>query len=258
MIDSSYADRKPNENELKLLPPYCAARFGESPNSAAAQSWREAFGWDYNHVHHYCMGLNLINRSYAQFRMEDKRGTLGAAVNEIDYTISHTSPGFVLRPELHLNRGVALSLMKEEGQAIVELQKAIQLDPSLAKAYVLLADQYVGLKTPGKALEAVTEGLRHAPGNKALQRRYDELGGKRPYPEPYAKTEPPSPSGPTESATQASPPEARPPEQAGLNAPSTAQPAMADRNAKDATPKSVIPPTPDGAGKGQWCRFCPD
>ncbi len=240
-VPPAMAAWQPSPAEMAALPPYCGARFNEG--SEAFKTWRSSMGGDFIHIHHYCAGLNFLNRSYGMASAKDRQGTLGGAVREFDYVLTHASPDFSLRAEILMNRGVALSLLKRQGEAITNLTQAIEKSPDLPRAYMTLADIYDAQKQRAKALETVTEGLRHSPGTRSLQRRYTELGGKLPYPEPIkpAPAETPQaaavPAAPAQAAEQSAAP--KPPAEAA-----PAQPA-------EAAPKI-------GSPKNPYCRFCPD
>jgi hypothetical protein len=60
------------------------------------------------------------------------------------------------------------------------------IEKPLKPDFTMGADLHVTTNSPARALETVTEGLCHVPDSKALQRRYLELGGKKPFPEPIA------------------------------------------------------------------------
>lgn len=239
---------QPSPAEMAALPPYCAARFNEG--SEPFKTWRANMGGDFIHIHHYCAGLNFLNRSYGMASAKDRQGTLGGAVREFDYVLSHASPDFYLRAEILMNRGVALSQLKRPGEAIANLTQAIEKSPDLPRAYMTLADIYDAQKQRAKALETVTEGLRHSPGTRSLQRRYTELGGKLPYPEPIK----PAPAEPPQAAVQPETP-AQPVE------PPTAtnQPATAAAQPAEATPAQPAEAAPKiGSPTNPYCRFCPD
>jgi tetratricopeptide (TPR) repeat protein len=234
------AEWKPSQADMGALPPYCAARFDEK--SDAFKRWRASMGGDFIHVHHYCAGINFVNRARGIASAKDRQGTLGAALTNFDYMLSHTQPDFYLRPEILMNRGIALSLMNKPGEAVGDLLKAIEADPKLPRVYVTLADMYDKQKNRGKALEVVTQGLRHNPDTRSLQRRYTELGGKLPYPAPL------EPASPEVSAAK--------PEDIPAVAPAQAvvEPAPA---ATVASPEPLVQPT-IGSPKNPYCRFCPD
>lgn len=237
------AEWKPSPAEMATLPSYCAARFDEK--SAAFKSWRDSMGSDFMHVHHYCAGLNFVNRARGMGSSnKDRRGTLEAALRNFDYMLAHTQPDFSLRPEILMNRGIALSMMNRTGEAVGDLLKAIEANPKQARAYMTLADMYDKQKNRSKALEIVTEGLRHNPDTKSLERRYTELGGKLPYPAPIE---------PAPVAVEADKPDA-----VSASASDSISPG---EPAADATPSPAeTPETPPkiGSPTNPYCRFCPD
>jgi len=100
------------------------------------------------------------------------------------------------------------------------------------------------LKQDKKALETISEGLRHLPDSKGLQRRYKALGGKLPYPAPIGK--------PLEKVLPQS-------------SEKIEQPSGKHELTKMG---SVVPPppvpmplpeisTPEDTKRNPWCRFCP-
>ena len=237
------AEWKPSPAEMAMLPPYCAARFDE--RSEAFKSWKSSMGSDFIHVHHYCAGLNFVNRARGMTSSnKDRQGTLEAALRNFDYMLAHTHPDFSLRPEILMNRGIALSMMNRTGEAVGNLLQSIEADPNQPRAYLTLADMYDKQRNRAKALETVTEGLRHNPDTKSLQRRYTELGGKLPYP---------APSGPAPVPAQASKPNEAPASGTGPTPPAEAAAGVpaAPAAEPEAAPKIGSPTNP-------YCRFCPD
>ena len=174
----------PTKEEIAVLPPYCAVRLTEG--SPGYEQWVERLGRDFDHTHHYCYGLNFLNRYNHAKSPQDKRHYLNEAEGNFGYMVSHARSDYVLMPDVYINRAKVYRLRNEIGKAVADLSTAIQLRPNSSRAYAALADTYADMKQPQKALEVITEGLRHDPNSKSLQRRYGELGGKMPYPEPYA------------------------------------------------------------------------
>lgn len=235
----------PTESEIRLLPPYCAAKF--AGKGAAYENWKSALGPGFMDVHHYCTGLNFLGRYYRSRTPEDKNYNLKKAISDFNYMIGANKPGFSLLWEIYMNRGLAHSLGKQYGSAIADLKKAESLNPKSSRVYQLLADIYVSMAAKDKALEEVTEGLRQVPDSRPLKHRYDELGGKKPYPEPYARVEEkaeekvaPTPDSESEqeSTSAAQPSEIQPTEEVRPVPQSNAAP---DKNQKS----------------NPWCRFCP-
>lgn len=234
----------PNKMELATLPAYCTAKFNEETNPGPAKMWRDSMGSGFIHIHHYCAGLNFVNRARGMGSSnKDRQGTLEAALRNFDYMLTNAPADFSLRPEILMNRGIALSMMKRTGEAVGDLMKAIEADPKEPRAYMTLADLYSQQKNRTKALETVTEGLRHNPDTKSLQRRYTELGGKLPYPAPVEPV-PVAVQADTDAASTAEP-GSKPPVESSDSAP----PPPAETPA--APPKIGSPTNP-------YCRFCPD
>jgi tetratricopeptide (TPR) repeat protein len=235
------------DQELSVLPPYCAARLRHTPGEY--EHWNNALGPDFLHTHHYCDALASINRYYAARSAQDKAFNLTNALGGLNYMVSHASQSYSLMPEIYLNRGVVLTLMKKDGDALKDLLKALELDPKLIRGYAMASDFYTKIKRRDEALKVVTEGLRNNPGNARLQRLYQELGGKLPYPEPIAP-EPekslqplPTPAAPAPATLQAPALDDKPPAQAEPSTPADAGPPA---KAKIGTPSNP------------WCRFCPE
>lgn len=241
-LSGALASWAPTPAELRTLPPYCAARFDQG--SVAFKDWQSRMGPDFIHIHHYCVGLKLLNA--ARSSISNKRNEiLGASVREFDYVLTHAAPDFYMRPEILTNRGVALSIMTRDGEAIGNLLEAIRLDPKQPRAYMTLTDLYDKVKDRAKALETVSEGLRHNPDTKSLQRRYTELGGKLPFPEPIqAAGQKAVPQTEAPTSTQAAVPEVAP------DAPAKA--------ADSASPPTAIEAPKIGSPTNPYCRFCPD
>lgn len=205
--------------------------------SGRDQSERE----NWMHMHHFCDCIRFTNRAYSSLgNWNDMRYNLQVAVGGCDYVFQHAKPGFYMLPEVHLQKGKALKLYRQEGKALIEFMDAIRGNPRLAPAYMELADIQVRSKKPQEALKTVTEGLRHIPDSKPLKRRFTELGGKLPYPTPVVAAPPPAtPAAETAAPTPTSPAE------------TTAPPP------DTATLAPIIEPK-IGSPKNPYCRFCPD
>lgn len=243
VIDSAAVEPwTPTVSEMSSLPPYCKARFNE--RSPEYKLWESILGPDFGHTHHYCAGINFINRYYRARSAQDKRFNLNNARTNLQYMIDHADPGYSLMPDVYLNLGIVYSLSNQAAQAITHFTKAIELNPRQPRAYTALADYYAKTGQTAKALETVAEGLRHNPDTRSLQRRYTELGGKLPYPTPI---EPPQQAAQKEEAPPPEAPEA-------VAAPSVRAPDLRDTPAPaEATPVPAI-----GSPKNPYCRFCPD
>jgi len=176
----------PTEAEMVYMPDYCKAK-SAGPNSPEYQAWAARVGSKYERIwgglHHYCAGVNNMNR-YLRLVNDPKRGYyLSRAVGEMNYTLTKSFPDdFLLAGDMYLNRGLAYQLMHKDGEAAADFDKAITIDPTKVQGYLGLADIYSKGNNKIKALEIVSSGLKSVPSSKALQRRYLSLGGKEPFP----------------------------------------------------------------------------
>lgn len=172
------------QDEFAMLPPYCAARM-KGIKSPEYKLWAARLGRDFEHTHHYCNGLRFLNRYYASNVARDRKFYLKEAEGNLSYMVANANPHYVLMPDVYLKRATVYTLRKEYSSAMVDLIAAIELNPKAYRASDMLARLYLNIKLPQKALEVISEALRHNPNSTLLQKHYLELGGKLPYPKPY-------------------------------------------------------------------------
>lgn len=229
--------------------PALASSFVATPAEQAmcqARVYSRLGGRDENtaHMHHYCDGLRFLDRAYAT--MGDKKEfnhNVNRSVGGFNYVLSHTQESYSMRGEVHVGKARALKLMGKRAEAVAEFFKALRYKPDSPDVYQALADHYQETGNKQKALEMVTEGLERVPNSKGLKRRYTELGGKLPYPEPTQKT-------PIETA--------QPQPEGGESPPKVEAKAVegTTSNAPSAVTEVAAPKI--GSPKNPYCRFCPD
>lgn len=240
-IDLSF---RPNATEMVRMPPYCQARFNAPPASSQWKSWQNQIGANFIDIHHYCAALNFVNRYWGARSAGERSYYLEQAMGNYDYMVKAEKPDFALRAELYSNRGEVFKLMRRPGEATKDFNHALSINPRLLKPYLQIADMHVAGKSTARALETVTEGLRQLPDSKALQRRYLELGGKKPFPEPIV-TQAPEPVTPQAAAVTQVPETVVEPG-ADHATPSVSEPTKATE------PQPAI-----GTPNNPYCRFCP-
>lgn len=222
----------PDAQEMALMPPYCKVKFTAPQGSPEWQAWRDRIGENFIDIHHYCVGLNYVNRYWGAHNALDRGYYLKNAMDNFNYMVKAAKPGFPLLSELYSNRGDVFKLEGQPGQAIEDYNHAIASNPQATRPYLQLIDLYESQKLREKSLKVATEGLRNDPGSKALQRRYLELGGKRPFPKP-TRTEASAPAPVSQPETSAS------------------EPVSPVDTSDEPQPKIGSPTNP-------YCRFCPD
>lgn len=195
--------------------------------------------------HHYCW--SEVNR-FRNYRITNRVKRLNQAKvvsGGFKFMVDHPEylpKNWPYMAQMYVHYGYGLVMEEKLGEAIDAFMAAIKIDPRYEPAYDSLADTYVKLGDKAKALEQVAEGLRYRPDSKSLKRRYDELGGKPPYPEPY-------PQAQTERDAVA------PTEKSEIKTTfQAAQSAVAD----EPTSQPVkIEPSSGQPKDNPYCRFCP-
>lgn len=229
----------------------CQTQIYDGRDTSDRDSWQ--------HMHHYCDCIRFTNRAYSALgNWSDMKFNLETAIGGCDYVLARVPADFYMRPEIHLQKGKALRLYRQETKAVAEFMNAIKGNPTLAQAYVELADIQAKNKIPQEALKTVSEGLRHAPDSKPLKRRYTELGGKLPYPAPVANL--PSPPSAEEASAQSKSPSTGP--QVLTTPPPAIAPEATTPEKPTEKPVDSSPSTSEtpkiGSPTNPWCRFCPD
>jgi len=184
MADYDYAPR-----EMALLPPYCkytqlyrsSVPGGDDP--AQAERWKSNLGYMYDHMHHYCRGLQQTN--YAKIfahtsgeRMERWKQSIG----EFDYVLKYMKPDYALLPEVLTKKGENLIRMGRAAEAMEPLQLAIKLKPDYWPPYAALSDYYKEAGDLKNARGWLELALAISPDAKGLKLRLAELDagkGKR-------------------------------------------------------------------------------
>jgi hypothetical protein len=230
--------------EMVRLPPYCSVRVKGDRGSPEYREWRERIGENFEDYFHYCAGLNYINRYWSARTAIERNYYLERARANFDYIVGRLKPDFTMGSDLYSNRGEVFKLMGKPGDAIKDFKLAITIDPKVVGPYLQFADLYRGRNDRGRALEVITEGLRNIPDSKSLQRRYLELGGKEPFPEPVAaKVAEPLPPKPVELTPTP-----------GETTDPTYVPAVTAGSAPEVITE---PSSPTGTPNNPYCRFCP-
>ena len=238
-IPMSYAVEwhEPNAAEVMLLPAYCMVKYREHHGERGALAeGRALMGPQFNNVHHYCNGLNFMNHYYRSIG-DDAASYLSLAINEFTYMVDHPYPNSPIAAQILLQRGIAYSIAERYAESINDLQRSVTLNPKLSQTYITLADNFEKIKARDKALEVVSEGLRQIPESKTLKRRYDELGGKQPYPVAVVVAPTPQQTEPQDKSTSPV---------------ATQNPSEESTAAQQGSP----PAAPSGTSKNRYCRFC--
>jgi len=162
----------PTDEELKALPLYCTDKI-KTKNHAKLRS---VFGKDFLHLHHYCFGMNFYKRANNEFKNKNLRiHYLGRSEANYNYIIEHTSPEFVLRPEVYVKAGKTKEMQNEFSKAAEYYIRAINEKPDYSKSYVALSILYKRQGNIKGAVEILEQGLKVNPKSKKLKRQLKRI-----------------------------------------------------------------------------------
>lgn len=172
---------EPFDYELPLLPSYCTCRLrGDDPRwRRKCYKWTDKFkahgarGRDVVHIHHYCSGLLMLSR--LNRGVGERSALLKKAEDQFRYMITHSSPNFILMPEIHLNMGITQKHMGKDGQAIKHFLQAIKLKKNYVPAYIQIIEFHKEHHDYRKAISVAKTGLKYSPNSKLLQHTLREL-----------------------------------------------------------------------------------
>lgn len=231
---------QPTEEEFRSLPEVCVKRLKGTMSRDEMRM--------YPHLHHYCFGLNFVNRASRSKSAQSRGFNLGNAIDNFDYMVKFLPPGHWMRPQVYVDKGKAHVQAAQHAEAVELFNRAITENPAFEPAYLQLIEALKRTGAQGSALEIATAGLRYIPSSGLIKRAYFELGGKEPLPEPAAKggaenAEPPAGGEITSSAELPEPQNASP-----------ASAESADGGAEESGQDEASKRTAEAA---RACRFCP-
>lgn len=236
---------------MTKLPRFCYLKQAgtDAISRPGDQAITDMLGENYQHMHHYCWGVNWANRADRDWDNKIAQSyDLQVAAANFNYVLEHATPGFFMRPEIHLRLGKVLLRTNNHVEAAQNFLKAIQIKPDYVPAYLALSDFYKETGSLTQARSLLEEGLKQVPSSRILARHYQELGGKLPLPEaPPPATEASQPGTQPIGAIDA---EKKVVEAAPVAAPHSSMHEQA--------PPSENPSEKIGTPSNPWCRFCTD
>ncbi len=166
-------DRPRTDADFARLPPYCKARLKGSKSDY--KYWSKRISPEFIHMHHYCRGLHLLNKSLAVIDKKTKNGILLQAIQEFKYMQNMSSKDFYLRPEIANKAGNAYLRLGKVPEAFKEFSRGIKLNPKYVLNYVGLSKVCRKQGDITKAKEILQRGLKHNPSSKLLKKRLKRL-----------------------------------------------------------------------------------
>jgi len=173
---------KPTAAELRSLPRYCQDRFryGASRKHPVIARWYAVFGNDFVHIHHYCAGVNFLNRARGSFGDPKRRAfNYQRAAANLGYIIDRVSRRFPLLPAAYHHRGQALEGLGKPAEAVRDYLAAIEAKPDYPPPYAALAELHRRAGRRGEARAVLEKGLKANPRSRLLRRALARLERER-------------------------------------------------------------------------------
>ncbi len=166
--------RPRTDAEFARLPAYCRARWADN-NSQQRRYWGKRMGKSFGGMHHYCAGLNLLNKTLGTTDKNARNELLRGAIKEIEMIREYATKDFYLRPEMGNKVGNSYLRLGSFPEAINEFSKGIRLYPKYTLNYVGLSKIYKKQDHITEAKKILELGLKHIPSSKLLKKRLKRL-----------------------------------------------------------------------------------
>ena len=174
------ADETTNQNayqitasEARQLPPFCLGLSIGNYREDAKSLKREII-LPGQHTQHFCHGMKSIIRGD-----RGDKSQYETAVKEFEYVQGASNSQNDMLDSASLYKAEALGKLGKTGPALIEYNKAIQLNPKYHQAYARLSDFYLKLGMKQDALDTVNRGLRFSPDSKGLKNRLRKLTAEK-------------------------------------------------------------------------------
>lgn len=175
----AWAGAVTNMMELALLPPYCKGtqvirQLSNDPTPIS--QYVEIYGHSFYHLHHYCWALNAENKANMMSDKSIRGGELYNALGDIKYVLVNADPDFILLPEIYNSQARILFSLHRDGEAVIALEKAIELKPGYVPAVARLSDYYVKIGDNAKAIKTLKTGIDNTENAGGLIKKLAKLG----------------------------------------------------------------------------------
>lgn len=142
---STMADIALYMSSLKGLPDYCQCRLAEAkfrkefrnqgqidwpaPFAKLHNKWVRVFGNNWVHFHHYCFGIQKLNKAVrisGRFAERRRKATLEGAIGEFEYMRRRADRSFPLWPQLFMYKSQVYLKLGQPEMAQRAMQRAVE------------------------------------------------------------------------------------------------------------------------------------
>lgn len=151
-----FIEEKIKRNELPKVCAYMGV--GRKEHTSQGKRYREKFGPDWIHMHHYCWALADL-----------QQGKPGQAIDNLNYVLRNSKRTFKLRPMVLKQKADILMMNQEYTSAVSVYTELIEIRPDSDLGYVGLANIFLLLGDKPRARKIAQQGLTLIPNSKQLQ-----------------------------------------------------------------------------------------
>lgn len=106
---------RPSPEEIGSLPDYCQARF--AGDEGVVKEWSRRLGVkQWLHIHHFCIGINQVNRASLTQNKRLRAYLLQSASSQFGYVLARWPPDFVLTIEAQDRKSEAEFMLQLTGK----------------------------------------------------------------------------------------------------------------------------------------------
>jgi len=183
-LNSQVAECAPIDNftkeELALLPNWClhTQTFEGDETGFFGDRYVARYGPGFNYMHHFCWGaVDAMRAERLSLPAERRQGLRANAIQNFDYVLKHTKPGFELRLEPLRDKAAVQRRLGNFDQALETGLMLVKEFPKAIDGYVAVATALVALKRRDEARGVIDEGIRRIDDPARLQRARDAIVG---------------------------------------------------------------------------------
>lgn len=169
------------QQDIMMLPEFCQVRMrpDKSLKHPREDHWKAVLGKNmYSSLHHYCIGMIYLTRSYAATNRNQKRHYAKNAIDNLNYTLRGAPVGFPLLAEGYRLKCQAYNLMGKKDEAMKEAENLIALNRNDPRGYFLLSDLLYESGRYQDAKEVLAEAKALAPESKSIELRSKRIERK--------------------------------------------------------------------------------
>ncbi|MBB5270039.1 tetratricopeptide repeat protein [Quisquiliibacterium transsilvanicum] len=161
MVSAVATNPNVKPNEWRLLPPHCMYVEGGPLRFKDPETTRRLWASDpaWTGMHHYCWAIVQEFRTFsAQVSRSHAEAVLRAAIQNLDYVIERSRPGFIYRADMFVRKARIQARLGQYLQAATTARQLIAESPELAEGYFALADVQIKAGRPDQARETLAKG----------------------------------------------------------------------------------------------------